>query len=629
MSEAAGGHCIHHWFEERAAATPDRVAVTLGQGHLTYRDLNARANQLAHLLQAQGVGPEVLVGVCLDRTLELVVALLGILKAGGSYVPIDPQYPRERMLFMLQDAQAPVFVTERTFAADLTLAGTAVIVMEDAAEQLARQPVVNPQSAACPDNLAYVIYTSGSTGKPKGTLITHRNVVRLFTATQDWFHFGEDDVWTLFHSSAFDFSVWELWGALLHGGRLVVVPFGVSRTPSSFHQLLREERVTVLNQTPSAFRQLVHAEEAGTARGELALRLVIFGGEALDLASLKPWFDRHGDQSPRLVNMYGITETTVHVTYRPLRRTDLAAGSVIGIPIPDLTVHLLDENGQELAAGVAGEIHVGGAGVARGYLNRPELTAVKFLPDPFSADPAARLYRSGDLARRLPDGDLEYLGRIDQQVKIRGFRIELGEIAAVLNSHPDIRDSVVVVGESAAGEKSLNAYLIKAAGPAPALTQIRALLRTRLPEYMVPAGFAFIESIPLTVNGKLDVRALPPPTKEDVIHATPEALPRTGAAQLIAQIWQEVLKVESVGLDQNFFDVGGDSISLAAVHGQLERAFQREIPMVELFSYPTVQTLATHLGRGENAADAATAARTRAQRQREALAARRRPQPRG
>ncbi|HTY94111.1 MAG TPA: amino acid adenylation domain-containing protein [Steroidobacteraceae bacterium] len=628
MSPPAGCRCIHELFEQRAEATPERIAVSFGRRRLSYRELNSRANRFAHLLRRHGVGPEVLVGVCLDRTPELIVALLGILKAGGCYVPIDPQYPRERMQFMLQDAQAPVLVTERAFAPDLPIAGTTVIVIEDATGQLGGQPEVNPQAGVSPENLAYVIYTSGSTGTPKGTLITHRNVVRLFAATRDWFHFGEDDVWTLFHSSAFDFSVWEMWGALLHGGRLVVVPFGITRTPSLFLQLLRDERVSVLNQTPSAFRQLVNAEEAAGGGGELALRWVIFGGEALDHASLAPWFGRHGDQTPRLVNMYGITETTVHVTYRPLSKADLRAGSVIGIPIPDLQVHLLDEDGHAVADGQTGEIHVGGAGVARGYLRRPELTAARFLPDPFSADPMARLYRSGDLARRLPDGGLEYLGRGDRQVKIRGFRIELGEIAAVLNSHAGIRDSVVVATESAGGEKILVAYLIKAGGAPPSLTQLRALLRARLPEYMVPSGFAFIDSIPLTVNGKLDVAALPPPAREEPAPMAADSPARTGAARLIADIWQEVLDVERVGLDQNFFDVGGDSISLAEVHQRLERAFDREIPIVELFSHTTVEALAEHLGRREAAPDAATSATTRAQRQREALAARRRQQHR-
>ncbi len=283
-----------------------------------------------------------------------------------------------------------------------------------------------------------MIYTSGSTGTPKGVVVTHANVDRLFTATDPWFGFNSDDVWTLFHSYAFDFSVWELWGALRYGGRLVVLSFLESRDPEGFYRLLARERVTVLNQTPSAFRQLARAEEAvlGGAPPDLALRFVIFGGEALEPASLAPWIARHGDRQPRLINMYGITETTVHVTWRPLEEADLAAGSRIGRPIPDLAVHLLDAFQRPVPLGVPGEIHVGGAGLAQGYLDRPALTAERFVPDPFSGAPGARLYRSGDLARRRPDGDLEYLGRVDQQVKLRGYRIELGEIESALARHP-------------------------------------------------------------------------------------------------------------------------------------------------------------------------------------------------
>jgi amino acid adenylation domain-containing protein len=624
MISPATGSCIHRLFEAQAAATPERIAVTCGPQQLRYAELNARANRLAHLLQARGVGPDILVGICLDRTIDLVVALLGVLKAGGSYVPIDPQYPRERMRYMLSDAAAPLLLTERALAPDPGIAGTAVILMDEAGALLDAQPDENPVSAVTPENLAYVIYTSGSTGNPKGTLVTHRNVVRLFSSTQDWFRFTADDVWTLFHSSAFDFSVWELWGALFHGGRLVVVSFGTSRSPGSFLQLLRDERVTVLNQTPSAFRQLMRAEETSGTRSPLALRYVIFGGEALDLPGLRPWFDRHGDRHPRLVNMYCITETTVHVTYRPLGIADLASVSVIGVPIPDLQVHLLDESGRAVPDGVPGEIHVGGAGVARGYLNRPELTAQKFLPDPFSSDPAARLYRSGDLARRLPGGDLEYLGRIDQQVKIRGFRIELGEIAAVLNSHPGIRDSVVVVREAASGEKILVGYLIRAADAHLRLADIRSLLRSRLPEYMVPAGFAFIDSFPLTVNGKLDARALPPPDSDEPAAAA--ARPGSGPSQWITDIWLDVLQISSVRPDQNFFDVGGDSILLAEVHDRLQKRFAMEIPIVDLFSHPTVQSLADHLGRSDHATAGTQAAQTRAARQRAALAGQRRSQ---
>ena len=322
-------------------------------------------------------------------------------------------------------------------------------------------PDTDPDAASAPDDLAYVIYTSGSTGKPKGVLVTHANVTRLFSATDPWFAFGPHDVWTLFHSYAFDFSVWELWGALLYGGRLVIVPYWVSRDPAAFRKLLVDERVTILNQTPSAFRQLIQADLA-EAPAPYALREIIFGGEALELQSLKPWIERYGDAKPRLVNMYGITETTVHVTYRPITRADVEAGrgSVIGRPIPDLYIRLLDERGEPVPVGVPGEIWVGGAGVANGYLNRPELTAQRFVTDPFDPSRSARLYRAGDLARRLPDGDLEFLGRIDAQVKIRGFRIELGEIEAALNAHPMVRQSAVITREARPGDMRLVAYIV-------------------------------------------------------------------------------------------------------------------------------------------------------------------------
>lgn len=620
--------CIHQIFENQAAATPDNVAVVLGSQKLTYRELNERSNQVAHTLRRLGVGPDVFVGLCLDRTLELVVALLGILKAGGTYVPIDPQYPRERLAFMLEDSKSPVIVTQRTVAADLALPNTKVVFIDADAAQISREATHNLDSGVRPDHLAYVIYTSGSTGLPKGTLISHRNVVRLFQSTQAWFDFTQYDVWTLFHSCAFDFSVWELWGALLHGGRLVVVPFGVSRTPDSFYRLLCDEKVTVLNQTPSAFRQLIRAEEAAIQPAALALRLVIFGGEALNFQSLGSWFERHGDQRPRLVNMYGITETTVHVTYRPISSKDLGSSSLIGAPIPDLQIHLLDESGNRVAVGEPGEIHVGGAGVSRGYLNRPELTSQKFIPDPFVSDPQRRLYRSGDLGRYLPNGDLEYLGRIDQQVKIRGFRIELGEISATLNLHPSIRESVVTVSEARPGEKTLVAYLVRRPGLEitdleATITALRQMLRERLPEYMVPSAFLFIEHIPLTVNGKLDIKALPDLDKTETTLSMTPMTTGTALEQGIVRIWREVLQMPAVGLDQNFFDVGGNSINLVQIHERLQRLLEREFSITDLFAHSTVRALAGHFAPKDASASPISVGAVRAQRQRDALSAQR------
>jgi amino acid adenylation domain-containing protein len=621
-SSPRSSSCIHEIFEAQADRTPDQPALVLGSQRLTYRELNERANQLAHFLRKQGVGPDVLVGLCVDRSIELVVGLLGILKAGGAYVPIDPQYPRERRAFMLQDSNSPLLLTEGALAPDVAAPNTKMLLLDKEWTAISREPTTNPRVAVGPQQLAYVIYTSGSTGTPKGTLISHHNVVRLFEATEAWFGFTERDVWTLFHSCAFDFSVWELWGALFYGGRLVVVPFGVSRTPEAFYRLLCDEGVTVLNQTPSAFRQLIRAEENAATQGELRLRYVIFGGEALDLKSLKPWFYRHGDARPQLVNMYGITETTVHVTYRPLKAADLDAGSVIGVPIADLQLHLLDEERRPVAIGQPGEIYVGGAGVARGYLNRPELTAQRFIPDPFAAEGDKRLYRSGDLGRYLPNGDLEYLGRIDQQVKIRGFRIELGEISAALDLHPGVRESVVVVAEVTPGEKTLAAYVVKRSNADVDVPLLRQMLRQRLPEYMVPATFNFIDRIPLTVNGKLDVKGLPAP---DLGRSPPPATAGRGTVleRGIAGIWGDVLRIPDPGLDQNFFDLGGTSIHVADVHSRMQKLLERQFSITELFAHSTIRALAAHFSGVPAPSGTADASRLRAQRQRDALLSRR------
>src|SRR6185436_18406274 len=514
--QAPAAPMLHCGFEAQARRAPEAPALTWGDRTMSYGELNRRANQLAHMLRLQGVGPETRVGLCLERSLDLVVGLLGVLKAGGAYVPLDPAYPRERLAFMIEDADVQVLVGAKDVIA--TLPGTPrQILLDDHRGRLEALPDGNLEPLADGGSLAYVIYTSGSTGRPKGTQVSHGNVVRLFDATQAWFGFAERDVWTLFHSYAFDFSVWEIWGALLYGGRLVIVPYEVSRSPELFLVLLTRERVTVLNQTPSAFAPLAKADEerGDEGRGGVStdLRLVIFGGEALDPASLAPWFARHGDERPLLVNMYGITETTVHVTFRPLRAADARPQrrSVIGIPIPDLSLAVLDPELRPVPIGVPGELVIGGAGVARGYLGRPELTAERFVPDPFCGDPGARLYRSGDLGRFLPHGEVEYLGRIDHQVKVRGFRIELGEIEAALVDLAGIRDAVVVAREDGTGPRRLVAYVVSEGGHAVSTAELRTHLQERLPEFMVPALFVFLNALPLNANGKVDRRALPEP----------------------------------------------------------------------------------------------------------------------
>jgi amino acid adenylation domain-containing protein/non-ribosomal peptide synthase protein (TIGR01720 family) len=453
--------CISDLFEQAVKLRPDAVALSFEDQTVTYAELNRQANQLAHHLIRLGVGPDDLCGVLMERSVEMIVSVLGILKAGGAYVPLDPSYPRERLSFMLADAQPKILLAQEKLLEQLPELSVSVVRVDTEWSNIAAEQDDNPIQIRTPESLAYVIYTSGSTGKPKGVLIQHDNVIRLFRATDKWFHFDENDVWTFFHSYAFDFSVWEIWGALLNGGKLVIVPHWVSRSPDTFHELLRTEKVTVLNQTPSAFRQLIRADEA-TDANDLSLRLVIFGGEALELESLRPWFERHGDSHPQLVNMYGITETTVHVTYRPLFLDDLdqTGKSIIGSAIPDLETYLLDRNFELAPASVPGEMYVGGDGLARNYLNRPDITADRFVPHPFSDRPGERLYRTGDLARWTNNGELEYLGRIDQQVKIRGFRIELGEIEAVLRQHPALRDALVIAREDVPGDKRLVSYVV-------------------------------------------------------------------------------------------------------------------------------------------------------------------------
>ncbi|BAY23352.1 amino acid adenylation domain-containing protein [Calothrix sp. NIES-2100] len=597
QTEYPSNLCIHQLFEAHVEKKPNAIALTFAEQHLTYHELNCRANQLAHYLRKFGVGPEVLVGICVERSLEMAIALLGILKAGGAYVPIDPTYPQSRQAFMLQDAQIRVLISQEDVVTKLPEHQAQVICLDSDWITISQESTKNPDNRnLTPENLAYIIYTSGSTGQPKGVLVPHANVVRLLEATQSWFHFNEHDVWTLFHSYAFDFSVWELWGALCYGGRVVVVSYLVSRTPQTFCDLLCQEQVTILNQTPSAFRQLMQQEELSDKTFADNLRLVIFGGEALDIQSLAPWFERHGDDSPQLVNMYGITETTVHVTYRPLTVADLktANGSVIGRPIPDLQVYILDKHNSLLPIGVPGEMCVGGAGLARGYLNRLELTNQKFIPDPFSNKPGARLYKSGDLARYLPNGELEYLGRIDHQVKIRGFRIELGEIEALLRQHPTVRETVILVREDQPDDKQLVAYIVAKSEQVPTTSELRNWLKVQLPDYMLPSAFVLLEALPLTSNGKVDRQALPTPNT-----ARPEldeayVAPSTPEEKVLVDVWVQVLGVEQVGIHDNFFALGGDSIRSIQV---LSKAKERGLSLFlqQIFQHQTIHELAQEL----------------------------------
>ena len=449
--------CIHELFSAQADRTPDAVAVVFEDLELTYGELNGRANQLAHYLRKLGVGPEVVVGLCVERSPEMIVGLLGILKAGGAYLPLDPAYPPERTAFMLADAKAGLLLTQDAISGGLVKCAARVIALEVEREAIANESNRNPEHNCTSANLAYVIYTSGSTGRPKGVCVSHASVVHLINECQAIFNFGSDDVWTVVHSYSFDFSVWEIFGSLLTGGQLIIVPALVTQSPADFYRLLCDRKVTVLNQTPSAARQL-HDVAASLSRDhELSLRLFICGGEALPSSLAGELLDWHVP----LWNFYGPTESTVWATLTKVERDDLGEGSVsIGRAIHDLETYILDAESDPVAPGCAGELYLGGPQLARGYLNRAELTAEKFIPNRFSGEPGALIYKTGDLARYSPDGSIEHLGRLDHQVKVRGFRIELGEIETVINQHPLVREAVVTANEESPGDKRLVAYVV-------------------------------------------------------------------------------------------------------------------------------------------------------------------------
>ncbi|MGE1109478.1 amino acid adenylation domain-containing protein [Bacillus wiedmannii] len=579
---------IHELFEQQALNYPRDIAVTYGKEKVTYRELNERANQLAHYLQKKGVRPDTLVGLCVERSLEMIVGILGILKAGGAYVPLDSTYPEQRLQYILEDASIQLFVTQESLKELKCLPeNVESICLDRDQDEIGKESKTLPVSDVSSQNLAYVIYTSGSTGNPKGVMIEHHNVIRLFKSTDCWYQFNEKDTWTLFHSYAFDFSVWEIWGALLYGGKLVVVPYWISRSPKDFYQLLVEEEVTVLNQTPSAFRQLIQVCEQEDMNKNLQLRYVIFGGEALEPTSLLPWFQMYGEKKPQLINMYGITETTVHVTYYPITLEDVqhASRSNIGKRIPDLEVYILDAYQQPVPIGVDGELYIGGAGLARGYLKRPELTAERFISHPFSSDPKARLYRTGDLARYLPDGNLDYRGRIDHQVKIRGFRIEIGEIESTLHTYASVKEAVVIVREDQPGDKRLVAYVVGDGN----VDAWREYLKAKLPSYMVPSGFVVMEAIPLTANGKVDREALPMPEEKQI--NSESVGPRNSNEQILTTIWKQVLGVKKVGIYDNFFEIGGDSILSIQIISQASQVGLKLTPK-QMFECPTIAELA-------------------------------------
>jgi amino acid adenylation domain-containing protein len=617
-----GPDVLHRLVEGQAGRTPDAVAVAAPEGQLSFGELNRRANRLANYLCRHGVGPDVLVGVCLDRSLDLVVALLGVLKAGGAYVPLDPGYPAERLAFMLADARAPVLVTWRRFRDRLPVAGPRVLCLDGDGAAVAAESDADPPGGVTGGDLAYVIYTSGSTGTPKGAMNTHRGICNRLRWGQDAHPLTAADCVLQKTPFGFDVSVWEFFWPLVAGARLVVAEPGGHRDPRYLAGVIAREEVTTLHFVPSMLQAFL--EEPGPAACP-SVRQVTCSGEALPVALQERFFARF---AAALHNLYGPTEAAVEVTSWACVRGDRRRSVPIGRPIANTRLHVLDASLRPVPVGVPGELFLGGAGVGRGYWDRPGLTAERFVPDPSGGEPGARLYRTGDLARYGPDGNVEFLGRLDDQVKVRGFRIEPGEVAAVLGRHPAVQEAVVVAREDKGGDKRLVAYLVPdartafarrpSAGPAPAnghpaageapdpwggpgrlVGDVRGYLRERLPEYAVPGAFVLLPELPLNPNGKVDRKALPPPGQERAPEGDGFVAPRDGPERRLCRIWEELLGTRPVGVRDNFFDLGGHSLLAVRLFTRVEQEFRRHLPLATLFRGPTVEELARALAGGE------------------------------
>ena len=610
--------CLHQLFERQAERTPDAVAVSFEGESLTYRTLDHRANQLAHHLQRLGVGPDVLVGVYMERSLEMVIALYGILKAGGAYVPLDPEYPPERVAFMLEDTEVPVLLTQDRLVGSLPEHGARVICLDSDWEAIARESTDSPSSGVMADNLAYVIYTSGSTGKPKGVMNTHRGIANRLLWMQDMYQLTEEDRVLQKTPFSFDVSVWEFFWPLLVGARLVVArPRGHMDSSYLVHSVV-QHGITTMHFVPSMLRIFLEDPNVGQCR---SLRRVICSGEALPFDLQERFFAR---LDAELYNLYGPTEAAVDVSYWHCRRESDLRTVPIGRPVANTQLYVLDRYMQPVPIGVAGELHIGGIQVARGYLNRPELTASKFVADPFSDDPRARLYKTGDLVRYLPDGNIDFLGRLDFQVKVRGFRIELGEIEAVMGQHPAVREVVVLAREDVPGDKRLVAYVVPGRETAPRISELREYLQEKLPDYMVPAAFVLLEALPLTPNGKVDRKALPAPEWERQSERA-YVPPQKELEKTIADIWQQLLQLEKIGIDDSFFELGGHSLLIVQAHRRLSDVTDRELSITDMFRYPTIRTLSEYLSQDSEDDSQITTQESvdRAKTRREAMARRR------
>ncbi len=595
---------VHLLFEEQAERTPDAVAVSLADETLTYGELRRRSNSLAHFLRTRGVGPEMRVGVFLDRSPELLVALLGVIKAGGAYVPLDPQYPRDRLAFLAEDAGISVLLTRESLFTDLPGNAAADAVFLDAdRERIDAEPDTLPELPVLAGSTAYVVYTSGSTGRPKGVVVPHGALAGFTAAARGAYGIGPADRVLQFASVAFDASAEEIWPTLTSGARLVLRSDEMLGSARLFLDACRTWELTVLDLPTAYWHELVaelcEEEDDGLPP---SLRLVIIGGERVLPERLRAWRERFGARV-RLVNTYGPTEATIVATLCDLHDADDDPAAsprhvAIGRPLGSTRTYVLDPRGEPAPIGVPGELYLGGGGVARGYLGDPARTAERFVPDPFTGVAGARLYRSGDRVRWRAEGTLEFIGRVDQQVKIRGFRVEPGEVEAVLARQPGVEEAAVVAREDAPGQLRLVAYVVPKAGAEPPVSAIRAALKAELPPYMIPAAWVTLDALPLTRNGKVDRRALPAPDAAATVREAAGAVLQTDAERAIAAAWREVLGVEEVGLDDNFFDLGGHSLLLARLRSRLRENFPREVSVVVLFRYPTVRSLAEYLAGG-------------------------------
>lgn len=595
--------CVHQLIEAQVEQTPDAIALIFEDQQLTYKELNARANQVAHFLKKCGIGPDVFVGISMERSWEIVVGILGILKSGGAYVPLDPMYPKERLTFMLEDTQVPVLLTQQRVVEGLPTHSARVVCLDIDWNVIAQESEQNPISEATPQNLAYAIYTSGSTGRPKGVKVTLASVRQYVLSVNNELHINPDDVYLHMASFSFASSVRQLMVPLSQGAKVLIATYEQTRSPLRIFNLIQERGITVCDTVQSYWQYGIQALEALEEVSKKALlksnlRLIVFCGELLTW-ELPKTLHREFEYKPPMVNLYALTETTSVCSYRLPNEFNNEVGPVpVGRPVANVQIYILNSQLQPVPLGVPGELHVGGSGLACGYLHRSELTDEKFISNPFSDDPTARIHKTGDLARYLPSGNIEILGRIDDQVQLRGMRIELGEIEAVLSQHSAVRTTVVIAREDVPGDQRLVAYVVHNHGQELMFSELRSFLRAKLPEYMVPSAFVLLSALPLNPNGKVNRRALPAP---DPTKQKPQSIvaPRDLLEDQLKEIWQEVLGIETIGIKDNFFDLGGHSLLAMRLVAQIEKISGKNIPLATLLQAPTVEQLANLLRQEE------------------------------